>query len=124
MQLRKGAFPLKDVMIIRPEKEIGMGCCGGICSDEDGFVNMKEEFEHLDKDRERLGEWYRQQVMGQENEWKVDYVDPRNLLAIVMYFAKHVKSGNISIFSAFRSILFRMRYNALFIDGEWKQENI
>lgn len=126
MSLTKAAyekehFTLKDVMIIRPEKEIGMGCCGGICSDPDAFVHMEDAFAHHDKGREMLGEWYRRIVMGQENEWKVDDVDPRNLLAIVVYFAKHVKAGNISVFRALRSILFRMKYYTLFINGEWKQ---
>jgi hypothetical protein len=115
---------LKDVMIIRPEKEIGMGCCGGICSDPYGFVHMESEFEHHDKGREKLGEWYRNNVIGQENEWKVNYVDPRNLLAIVVYFAKHVKAGNISFLSAFQSLLFRMKYYTLFINGEWEKKGM
>ncbi|WP_406944737.1 hypothetical protein ACJA3J_17425 [Halobacillus sp. SY10] len=107
---------MKEIMIIRPEKEIGMGCCGGICSDDDGFINMKEEFKHHDQDREKLGEWYR------DNEGEgvqVDYVDPRNLVAILLYFIKHLKRGNISIGNAFRSVLFRMRYNSMFINGRW-----
>ncbi|MBX0357567.1 hypothetical protein [Halobacillus sp. Nhm2S1] len=107
---------MKEIMIIRPEKEIGMGCCGGICSDDDGFIDMKEEFKHHDQDREKLGEWYRD---NQGEGIHVDYVDPRNLLAILVYFIKHVKAGHVSIWSALRSIFFRMRYNSLFINGKW-----
>lgn len=107
-----------EVMIIRPEKEIGMGCCGGVCSDKDGLVHMEDEFKHHDQDRERLGQLYQKTMNEYGDRVNVTFIDPRNVLAIGIYFMKQVKEKNITFFKAFRHLLFHMKYNAVFINGE------
>ncbi|QAS53665.1 hypothetical protein [Halobacillus litoralis] len=107
-----------EIMIIRPEKEIGMGCCGGVCSDPDGLVHMEEEFKHHDEDRRRLGVLY-QKTMEEYEDVHISYLDPRNLLAIAAYFFKHIKRGNVPLLKALHSMLFHMKYYAVFIDGKY-----
>lgn len=107
-----------EVMIIRPEKEIGMGCCGGVCSDKDGLVHMEDEFKHHDQDRERLGQLYQKTMNEYGDRVNVTFIDPRNVLAIGIYFMKQVKEKNITFFKAFRHLLFHMKYNAVFINGK------
>lgn len=111
-----------EVMIIRPEKEVGMGCCGGICSDPDGLVDMKDEFKHHDDDREKLRKMYQQTHEKYGELVQIGYLDPRNLLAMIVYFAKHVKKGDISILRAVHSTLFHIKYNAIFINGQFVEQ--
>ncbi|WP_173918392.1 hypothetical protein [Halobacillus sp. Marseille-Q1614] len=111
-----------EVMIIRAEKEIGLGCCGGICSD--GFVEMKDEFAYLDEDRQRLGVLYRKLNDQYKSQLHITFLDPRNLLAIQHYFYKHVKQGNLSIIEALKNLLLRVKYYAVFINGHYAEEGL
>ncbi|UOQ45610.1 hypothetical protein MUN89_06625 [Halobacillus salinarum] len=106
-----------EVMIVRPEKEIGMGCCGGICSDQDGLVNMDNEFSHHDDDRSYLGELYLQTKEKYGSRVHVTFVDPRNLLAIFTYFLLEVKKRHIPFSAACLRFLKDIKYNAIFING-------
>ncbi|MFQ3545487.1 hypothetical protein Q7A53_15495 [Halobacillus rhizosphaerae] len=106
-----------EVLIIRPEKEIGMGCCGGICDDEDGLVSMKDAFNHHKEDRENLGNLYNKTRDKYGNEVSVTFVDPRNLLAISVYFVKRIRNRHISLAEAIKHILLDIKYNAVFVDG-------
>ncbi|MCA0984709.1 hypothetical protein LCL89_11695 [Halobacillus yeomjeoni] len=105
------------MMIIRPEKEIGMGCCGGVCSDEDGLVHMEDEFKHHDEERMRLGEIYQRTLNEYGDRVDIIFLDPRNLLAILMYFVKQARKKQINKRTALKNILFHMKYGAIFING-------
>jgi hypothetical protein len=107
-----------EVMIIRPEKEIGMGCCGGVCSDEDGFIHMEDEFKHHDEDREQLGKLYQQTLNDYGDQVQITFLDPRNVLAIGMYFFKQAKERRISFSASLRHFFFHMKYNAIFVNGK------
>ncbi|WP_226580690.1 hypothetical protein [Halobacillus litoralis] len=107
-----------DVMMIRPEKEIGMGCCGGICSDPDGLIHMEDEFSHHDEDRRRLQVIYQTTNEQFGDEVDINFLDPRNLLAVFVYFTRHVKKRNITLVKALKYTVFHIKYNAVFIDGE------
>ncbi|ARI76487.1 hypothetical protein [Halobacillus mangrovi] len=106
-----------EVMILRAEKEIGMGCCGGVCSDKDALVHMEDEFKHHDEDRQNLGELYRKTMTDYGDQVEITFLDPRNVLAITVYFLKQVKERQISPFTACRHFFFHMKYNAIFVNG-------
>ncbi len=106
-----------EVMIIRPEKEVGMGCCGGICSDPEAFIHMDDEFKHHDDDRQRLGYLYQKTEQEYGEQVDVMFFDPRNLLAIALYFWKQGRWGRIRWLQALSHFVLHIRYNAIFING-------
>ncbi|MFD1019758.1 hypothetical protein [Thalassobacillus hwangdonensis] len=106
-----------EIIVLRPEKEIGMGCCGGLCGDRDGLINMENEFAHHDDSRLRLGEWYRSMTDLYGEKVDITFIDPRNTLAILMYFGIQVKRGNVTAWRALRHVLMDMKYDAIFMNG-------
>ncbi|MGP4077681.1 hypothetical protein [Halobacillus sp. K22] len=112
-----------EVMIIRPEQEVGMGCCGGICSDRDGLIHMQDEFKHHEDDREALGKLYQETEREYGDLVQITFLDPRNVLAIFLYFLKQVKERHLSLIKAGKYILFHMKYNAIFINGKLVEDH-
>ncbi|MFG6147142.1 hypothetical protein [Halobacillus sp. B23F22_1] len=108
-----------EVVIIRPEKEIGMGCCGGVCGE--GFIEMKDEFNHHDEDRQRMGELYRALSNQFGNQIEITYVDPRNLFAIALYFIKQLKYRHITLIEAAENLIRHIKYNAVFVNGKYSE---
>ncbi|UOR11036.1 hypothetical protein [Halobacillus amylolyticus] len=109
-----------EIMIIRAEKEIGMGCCGGICGD--GFIEMKDEFKHHDPDRQLMGEFYRRLEATYGDQILINFLDPRNIFAIGMYFMKQVKDRHIPLFKAIKHFSLHIKYNAVFINGKYTED--
>ncbi|MFD2923597.1 hypothetical protein [Halobacillus naozhouensis] len=105
-----------NLMIIRAEKEIGMGCCGGICGD--GFIEMTEEFKHHDPDRLLMGEFYRNMKKKYGEHISITFLDPRNILAIGMYFLQRVRDRHITVMEAMKHFTLHIKYNAVFINGK------
>ncbi|MCP3030973.1 hypothetical protein LF817_06410 [Halobacillus sp. A1] len=105
-----------EIMILRAEKEVGMGCCGGICGE--GLVEMKDEFSHHDEDRLKLGELYQELKEKHGDKVNISFLDPRNIIAIGFYFLKQTKQKNISILEGMNNFIFQMKYNAVFINGK------
>ncbi|MFC7060882.1 hypothetical protein [Halobacillus seohaensis] len=110
-----------EIMIIRAEKEIGMGCCGGIC--EEGIVNMSNEFKHHDDDREQMGQLYQRLDEKYGEQIHITFLDPRNLFALAGYFIKQVKNHHISPLEALKNFSSHIRYNALFINGQYSEKS-
>lgn len=108
-----------EIMMIRPEKEIGMGCCGGICEDEGALINMKNEFNHYDSERKRLGQLYRETMDAYQDQVTITYFDPRNILAIGGYFFKQILKRQINVMEAFRCLFVKMKYGAIFVNGKF-----
>ncbi|WP_079528716.1 hypothetical protein [Halobacillus hunanensis] len=104
------------LMIIRAEKEIGMGCCGGICGD--GFIKMADEFKHHDQDRLLMGEFYRNMKQTYGENISITFLDPRNILAIGVYFLQQVKGRYITMMEAVKHLTLHIKYNAVFINGK------
>ncbi|MCA1021231.1 hypothetical protein [Halobacillus litoralis] len=107
-----------DVLMIRAEKEIGMGCCGGICSDPDGLIHMEDEFSHHDEERRELQQLY-QKTLDIDPEIHVQFIDPRNLLGIAAYFLQQHCRGSISLRQGAASLLLHIKYRAVFVNGEY-----
>ncbi|WP_163527625.1 hypothetical protein [Halobacillus ihumii] len=105
-----------NLMIIRAEKEIGMGCCGGICGD--GFIKMTDEFKHHDQDRLLMGKFYRNMKQTYGENISITFLDPRNILAIGVYFLQQVKDRHITAMEAVKHFTLHIKYNAVFINGK------
>lgn len=107
-----------DVMMMRAEKEIGMGCCGGICSDPDGLINMEDEFSHHDEERKNLQQLYLM-TLEIDPDINIQFIDPRNLLAAAAYFWQQQRRGRITRRRALASFLLHSTYGAVFVNGEY-----
>ncbi|MBN8235293.1 hypothetical protein JF544_08515 [Halobacillus kuroshimensis] len=107
-----------DVMMMRAEKEIGMGCCGGICSDPDGLINMEDEFSHHDEERKKLQQLYLK-TLEIDPDINIQFMDPRNLLAAAAYFWQQQRRGRIPRRRALTSLLLHSTYGAVFVNGEY-----
>ncbi|WP_431802788.1 hypothetical protein [Halobacillus andaensis] len=105
------------IIMLRAEREIGMGCCGGVCGE--GFIEMKDEFKHHEADRQRLGKLYQVLTEKYGDQVHITYLDPRNMFAILIYFGKQWKNKQISLLQLIRNLFLHMKYNAVFVNGKY-----
>ncbi|MCP3027385.1 hypothetical protein [Halobacillus sp. A5] len=110
-----------EIMILRAEKEIGMGCCGGVCGE--GFIEMRDEFKHHEKDRIQLGELYQYLSTKFGDQIQITYLDPRNVLIIGAYFIKQWRKGHITFLHAFNNVTRQIKYNAIFVNGKYSESS-
>ncbi|MGM8214628.1 hypothetical protein ACLIA0_03535 [Bacillaceae bacterium W0354] len=84
---------------------------------DDGFIQMKKEFEHTEESRQYLGSIYLDLKSKYGDSISITYMDPRNSFSIAGYFIRQWRRKHISMSSCLKHTFFKIKFDAIFING-------
>ena len=85
---------------------------------------MKETFKENRMERELIGRFYRKINQEYGEKVNVQFVDPRNLLFIWIYFFQQIKRNNISFLRMLKNVYFHIKRDAVFINGTYVENHL
>ena len=84
---------------------------------------MKHDFSHHDQERRSLARLYCETAERYGEAVRIIYCDPRNMLSIIYYLGRQVRRKQIHIYSACYVLLFAIKREAIFINGQYLRDN-
>lgn len=75
-------------------------------------------------ERQSIGRIYRKITEEYGEKVTIQFVDPRNLLFIWIYFFQQIRRNNISILNMLKNIYFHIKINAVFINGIYVKDHL